>query len=320
MRAIVVREHGGPEVLEPVEVADPVPGPGELVLEVAAAGVNFEDVHLRSGLYASSPPFTPGGEAAGTVVAVGDGVTGFAPGDVVASAYVRGSYAERALVAEDRTVSVPDGVDPRQAAVALQQGMTAHYLTHATYSVAAGDTVLVHAAAGGMGLMLTQVVTALGGRVIGTVSTEEKERLARAAGAAEVLGYDGFAPAVRDLTGGAGVPVVYDGVGATTFDGSLESLRRRGMLVLYGEASGTVPPFDLARLLTAGSAYLTRPTLSDYVVTGEELRARAADVLGWVAAGDLELHIGRTYGLADAREAHADLEGRRTMGKLLLIP
>lgn len=320
MRAIVVREHGGPEVLQAAEVPEPEPGPGQVLIDVDAVGVNFVETYNRSGHYPSTPPFTPGGEAAGAVVAVGDGVTGLKAGDVVVSTNVRGAYAERALLDADRAVPVPAGLDARQAAAALLQGMTAHYLTHSTYQVRAGDTVLVHAAAGGMGLLLTQLVKLLGGRVIGTVSTPEKERLAREAGADDVVGYDGFTAAVRELTGGDGVPVVYDGVGATTFDGSLESLRRRGTLVLYGAASGPVPPFDPARLQGTGSTYLTRPTLVDHVVTREELLQRATNVLGWVAAGDLKLHVGRTYPLADAAQAHADLEGRRTTGKLLLIP
>ncbi|HEY3684412.1 MAG TPA: quinone oxidoreductase [Streptosporangiaceae bacterium] len=320
MRAIVVREHGGPEVLVPAEVAEPVPGAGQLLVAVEAVGVNFVEAYNRSGHYPSKPPFTPGGEAAGTVVAVGERVAEFGVGDVVVSTNVRGAYAERALVDADRAVRVPEGLGARQAAAALLQGMTAHYLTHATYPVQPGDAVLVHAAAGGMGLLLTQLVKVLGGRVIGTVSTAEKERLAREAGADEVVGYDGFPAAVRAFTGGAGVSAVYDGVGRTTFDGSLESLRRRGTLVLYGAASGPVPPLDPARLQAAGSVFLTRPTLVDHVVTREELLARASDVLGWVAAGDLNVHIGRTYPLDSAGEAHSDLEGRRTTGKVLLIP
>lgn len=320
MRAIVVNEHGGPEVLRPEDVPDPEPGAGQVLVEVAAAGVNFIETYLRSGHYPSKPPFTPGGEAAGTVAAVGDGVTDLAPGDVVVTTNARGSYAQKTLVDADRAVRVPDGLDARQAAAALLQGMTAHYLVHSTYEVRPGDTVLVHAAAGGMGLLLTQLVKLRGGRVIGTVSTAEKERLARDAGADEVIGYDDVPDVARQLTGGEGVPVVYDGVGATTFDGSLASLRPRGILVLYGAASGPVPPVDPARLQATGSAYLTRPTLVNYVATREELVRRAGDVLGWVASGDLKLHIGDTYPLADAARAHEDLQGRRTTGKLLLIP
>lgn len=320
MRAIVVNEHGGPEVLRPEDVPDPEPGPGQVLVQVAAAGVNFVETYLRSGHYPGKPPFTPGGEAAGTVLAAGDGVTGLAPGDLVVTTNARGSYAEKTLVDADRAIRVPEGLDARQAAAALLQGMTAHYLVHASYEVQPGDTVLVHAAAGGMGLLLTQLVKLRGGRVIGTVSTAEKERLAREAGADEVIGYDGVPDSVRRLTGGDGVPVVYDGVGATTFDGSLAALRRRGVLVLYGAASGPVPPVDPARLQATGSAYLTRPTLVDHIVTRDELVRRATDVLGWVSSGDLNLRIGHTYPLAEAARAHEDLQGRRTTGKLLLIP
>ncbi|GAA3239319.1 quinone oxidoreductase [Actinocorallia longicatena] len=320
MRAIVVTEHGGPEVLHPSEVPAPEPGAGQLAVEVAAAGVNYIDTYHRTGRYPTKPPFTPGVEVAGTVVAVGPGVTGFAAGDLVATADAVGGYAERALVNADRAIAVPAGADLRLAAAALLQGMTAHYLTHSTHPVLPGETVLVHAAAGGMGLLLTQLVKLRGGRVIGTVSTPEKERLAREAGADEVLGYDGFAEAVRDLTGGEGVAAVYDGVGRTTFDGSLAALRRRGVLALYGAASGPVDPVDPMRLAGAGGVYLTRPSLAHYTVTREELAERAGDVLRWVASGELKLHIGRTYPLADARTAHEDLEGRRTTGKLLLIP
>lgn len=320
MRAIVVNEHGGPEVLRLEDAPDPEPGPGQALVEVAAAGVNFVETYFRAGKYPGTPPFTPGGEAAGTVLAVGEGVTDPAPGDLVVTTNARGSYAEKTVVDADRVVRVPEGLDARQAAAALLQGMTAHYLVHSTYEVRPGDTVLVHAAAGGMGLLLTQLIKLRGGRVIGTVSTAEKEKLARDAGADEVLSYDDVPDAVRRLTGGEGVPVVYDGVGATTFDASLASLRPRGMLVLYGAASGPVPPFDPARLQATGSAFLTRPTLVNYVATREELVQRAEDVLDWVTSGDLRLHIGRTYGLADARTAHEDLEGRRTTGKLLLVP
>ena len=320
MRAVVVAEHGGPDVLRVEDVPDPVAGPGQVVVDVAAVGVNFVDVYNRAGRYPSKPPYTPGGEAAGTVSGVGDGVTGVAVGDLVVSSNVRGAYAEKAVVDADRVVRVPDGVSARQAAAALLQGMTAHYLVNSTYAVQSGDTVLVHAAAGGMGLLLTQLVKLRGGRVVGTVSTPEKERLAREAGADEIVGYDEFAAEVRRLTGGEGVPVVYDGVGRTTFAGSLEALRPRGVLVLYGAASGPVPPFDPARLQSAGSAYLTRPTLVNHIATREELVRRATDVLGWVASGDLTLHVGRTYPLDEARTAHEDLEGRRTTGKLLLLP
>ncbi|MFA1547624.1 quinone oxidoreductase [Actinomadura chokoriensis] len=320
MRAIVITENGGPEVLEPAERPAPEPGPGEVLIDVAAAGVNFIDVYYRKGAYAQELPYTPGVEAAGTVAAVGDGVRGFSAGDRVAWANVQGAYAEKAVVPAERVVPVPDGVGLEDAAAALLQGMTAHYLTRSTYPIQAGDTVLVHAAAGGMGLLLTQTAKALGARVIGTASTPEKEKLAKDAGADVTMGYDGFADRVRELTGGEGVAAVYDGVGAPTFDGSLASLRRRGVLALYGAAGGAVPPFDPQRLNQAGSVYLTRPTLAHYVERREELLERAADVYGWVASGDVKVHVGRRYDLAEARAAHADLEARRSTGKLLLIP
>ncbi|TMQ92234.1 quinone oxidoreductase [Actinomadura soli] len=320
MRAIVITENGGPEVLAPAERPDLEPGPGEVLIDVAAAGVNFIDVYYRTGAYARELPYTPGIEAAGTVAAVGDGVEEFSVGDRVASSDVRGGYAAKALVAADRLVPVPDGVDLEDAAASMLQGMTAHYLTRSTYPIREGDTVLVHAAAGGMGLLLTQAAKALGARVIGTASTPEKEKLAKDAGADVTLGYDGFAARVRELTGGEGVAAVYDGVGAPTFDGSLASLRRRGVLALYGAAGGKVPPFDPQRLNPAGSLFLTRPMLAHYVATREELLERASDVLGWVESGVLRVHVGHRYDLAEAGAAHTDLEARRTTGKLLLIP
>ncbi|MEO3781836.1 quinone oxidoreductase [Actinocorallia sp. B10E7] len=320
MRAIVAEKHGGPEVLVPADLPDPVPGPGQLLVRVAAAGVNYIDTYHRTGRYETHPPFTPGVEVAGEVEAVGEGVTAFAPGDVVATADAIGGYAEKALVDQARAVPVPADVEPERAASVLLQGLTAHYLTHSTYAVQPGDTVLVHAAAGGMGLLLTQLVKLLGGRVIGTVSTPLKERVAREAGAEEVIGYEDFPRRVKDLTGGRGVPVVYDGVGAATFEGSLASLQPRGLLALYGAASGPVPPFDPIRLAGAGSLFLTRPTLAHYVSTSEELRTRAEDVFGWLAAGRLDVRVGERYPLAEARRAHEDLEARRTTGKLLLIP
>lgn len=319
MRAIVITENGGPEVLKPAETDDPVPGPGDVLIDIAASGVNFVDIYFRTGLYPAQTPYVPGVEGAGTVAAVGADVTEFAVGDRVGWAQVPGGYAERAVIAADRLVPIPDGVTAKQAAGVLLQGMTAHYLLTSTYSVQPGDTVLVHAAAGGMGLLLTQLAKLRGARVIGTVSTDAKEELARNTGADEVLRYEGFAAEVRRLTGGEGVAAVYDGVGAATFDGSLESLRPRGVLALYGYASGTVPPFDINRLNTGGSLFLTRPTLTHYIAARDELVSRAADVLGHVAAGELSLH-GREYALHDARLAHEDLEARRTTGKLLLIP
>jgi NADPH2:quinone reductase len=317
MRAIVVTEFGGSEVLRPTDYEDPQPGQGEIVIDVAASGVNYRDVYERTGGYPRALPYIPGGEAAGEVVAVGPGVTDVQVGDVVGAAEVRGSYAGRAAVAAARAVPVGE-IGAELAAAVLLQGLTAHYLTHSTYAIKAGDTALVHAAAGGVGLLLTQMVKLRGGRVIGTVSTAEKEKLARDAGADEVVRYDDFAEEVRRLTGG--VQVVYDGVGKTTFDGSLSTLRPRGMMALYGAASGPVPPVDPQRLNAGGSLFLTRPTLGHYVASREELRWRTEEIFGWIAAGDLSVHIGGRYPLDEARRAHEDLEARRTTGKLLLIP
>lgn len=322
MRAIVVNRHGGPDVLEAAEVSDPAPGPGDVLIEVAASGVNFLDVYHRSGAYPTEPPFVPGSEGAGTVSAAGENVDAVRVGDRVAWAMLPGSYADRAAIPTARVVPVPDGVAAEDAAAVLLQGMTAHYLTHATYPVQPGDTVLVHAAAGGMGLLLTQCAKLRGGRVIGTVSTAEKEKLARDAGADEVVRYGetDVAGAVSEFTGGAGVAAAYDGVGRDTFDASLASLRPRGTLALYGQASGAVPPVDVQRLNAAGSVFLTRPSLAHYVADRRELLERAGDVFEWVATGRLSLHIGGRYRLDEASAAHADLEARRTTGKLLLVP
>ncbi len=323
MRALVVTRHGGPEVLQVRQVPDPAPGPGQVLVEVAASGVNFVEVYHRTGAYPTNPPFTLGMEAAGRVVALGEGVTGFAVGDRVGWAMAPGAHAEYAAAPAASLVHVPDEVSDADAAAVLLQGMTAHYLTTSTYSVQNGDWALVHAAAGGMGLLLTQLVTRRGGRVIGTVSTAEKEKLARDNGAEQVIRYtevDDLATAVREVTGGAGVSVVYDAVGASTFDASLASLRPRGMLALYGAASGQVPPFDLQRLNAAGSLFVTRPTLAHYIAERPELEWRAGEVLGWVADGSLEVRIGHTYPLEEAAEAYRALESRRTTGKLLLTP
>ncbi|GAB3213988.1 quinone oxidoreductase family protein [Marinactinospora thermotolerans] len=320
MRAIVVTEHGGPEVLRPAETADPRPGPGEVIVDVEARGVNFIDVYQRSGAYATPLPFTPGVEAVGTVGELGPDVTGVTVGQRVGWVMLPGGYAERAAVPADRTVPIPDGVTSEQAAAVLLQGLTAHYLTHTTYPVQPGDTVLVHAAAGGTGLLLTQLAKLRGARVIGTVSTGAKEEAARAAGADEIVRYTetDVADAVRRLTDGAGVQAVYDGVGATTFDASLACLRPRGVLALFGQSSGAVPPVDPQRLNSAGSVYLTRPSLAHYTADREELLERASDVLGLVGTGSLKVHVGGRYDLADAARAHEDLTGRRTTGKLLL--
>jgi NADPH2:quinone reductase len=323
MRAIQITETGGPEVLRLAELPDPSPGPGELLVELAAAGVNYIDTYHRSGAYPMPLPFIPGSEGAGTVTAVGPDVSDVDVGDQVAWAGSPGSYAELAVVPADQAVPVPHGVDIEIAAGCLLQGMTAHYLVVSVHAVQPGETVLIHAAAGGMGLLLTQLATASGGRVIATVSTPDKERLAREAGAAEVIRYtevDDLADEVRRLTGGDGVAAVYDGVGATTFDASLASLRRRGILALFGAASGPVPPVDAQRLNSAGSVFLTRPKLADYVATRKELTWRAGEVFDAILDGSLRISIGGRYPLTDAGRAHQDLQGRRTTGKLLLLP
>ena len=323
MRAIQITRSGGPDVLTPTELPDPAPGPGELLVEVAAAGVNFIDTYQREGIYPMTLPFVPGMEGAGRVRTVGEGVTGGAGGDRGAWCAQLGSYAELVAVPAAKAVPVPDAVEDETAVGGLLQGMTAHFLVHDTFPVRDGDDVLVHAAAGGVGLLLTQLATARGARVIATVSTREKEELARGAGAAEVVNYtevDDLAAAVRELTGGTGVAVAYDSVGRTTFDASLAALRMRGMLVLYGASSGPVPPVDPQRLNQAGSLFLTRPKLFDHVITPEELTARAAAVYGAVADGTLDVRIGHRYPLAEARTAHEDLHGRRTTGKLVLLP
>ncbi|NMR31046.1 quinone oxidoreductase family protein [Crystallibacter degradans] len=319
-QAIVAEAPGGPEVMQLQEVRIPTPGPGQLLVKVAAAGVNFIDTYQRSGVYKVRFPFTPGSEIAGTVEACGEGVTGFAAGDRVATSEARGGYAQYALVDADGALPVPDGVSDETAAAIPLQGMTAHYLVNSSFKVQSGQTVLTHAGAGGVGLVLTQLLKAKGARVITTVSTDEKEELAREAGADEVLGYDGFAEQVRELTGGTGVDVVYDGVGKDTFEGSLASLRTRGTLVLFGGASGQVPPFDLQRLNAAGSLFVTRPKLADHLLTAEERRWRSEELFAAVLDGSLKMRVGASYPLAEAGQAHSDLESRRTTGKLLLIP
>ncbi|HEY1322849.1 MAG TPA: quinone oxidoreductase [Streptosporangiaceae bacterium] len=322
MRAVVVHEHGGPEVLSAGEADVPAPNEGELQVKVAAAGVNFVDIYHREARppYGGPVPYIPGAEGAGTVTAAGAGVTGFAEGDQVAWASGAGSYAEMCVLKTRHAVPVPPEVDLRTAAAVMLQGVTAHYLCHSTYPVAEGDPVVVHAGAGGVGLLLTQLVKMRGGVVIATTSTPEKADLARAAGADFVAGYEDFGEVVRQATGGAGAAVVYDGVGQATFDASLAALRRRGYLVLYGGASGPVPPFEIQRLNTGGSLFLTRPTMGDYIATREELLSRADDLFRWIAAGQLAVRVGATYPLADAGQAHEDLAARRTTGKLLLLP
>jgi NADPH:quinone reductase len=322
VRAIQVTETGGPDVLKFAQLPDPEPGVGQLLVKVAAAGVNYIDTYHRSGAYPMPLPFVPGSEGAGTVTAVGPDTGDIAVGDRVAWAAAPGSYTEVAVVPADQAVLVPAGMDNDIAAGCLLQGMTAHYLAVSVHAVQPGETVLVHAAAGGVGLLLTQLATARGARVIGTVSTAAKEKLAREAGAAEIVRYteiDDVAAEVRRLTGGDGVAAVYDGVGASTFDASLASLRPRGMLALYGAASGPVPPVDPQRLNSAGSVFLTRPKLADYVATRDELRWRAGEVFDAISAGSLRITIGGRYPLADAAQAHQDLQGRHTTGKLLLM-
>ncbi|HEY1641229.1 MAG TPA: quinone oxidoreductase [Streptosporangiaceae bacterium] len=320
MRAIVVEQNGGPGVLTIGERPDPEPGPGQLLVRVAAAGVNFMDIYQREGRppYNNALPYVPGSEGAGTVVATGDGVTSFGAGDQVAWTGIPGSYAELALIPADRALAVPAGVGLDTAAAVLLQGMTAHYLCHSTYPVAAGDVAVVHSAAGGVGLLLTQMVVMRGGAVVATTSTEAKAELARQAGAAQLAGYDNFGAVAAEVTGGDGAAVVYDGVGQATFDASLAALRRRGYMVLYGGSSGAVPPFELQRLNTGGSLFITRPTLVHYIATRDELVQRAGDLFSWIAGGKLNVRIGGQYPLADAARAHADLAARRTTGKLLL--
>lgn len=322
MKAIRIANHGGPEVLRLVEGPDPSPGDGELLVRIEAAGVNFIDVYHRTGLYPNPLPITPGLEGAGVVAGVGPGVTGFQEGDRVAWTRVLGSYAESVLVPAEQAVAIPDGIDTQTAAAVMLQGLTAQYLCNSTYVVKSGDTCLVHAAAGGVGLLLVQMVKAKGARVLGTVSTDEKAALAREAGADEVILYtrEDFLEAVQNHTAGRGVEVVYDGVGKDTFEKSLDSLASRGMMVSYGQSSGPVPPVDPLVLSQKGSLFLTRPVLFHYIPDRSSLEARAADVLGAVASGQLNVRIGQTFPLAEAGEAHRALEGRKTTGKVLLLP
>jgi len=322
MQAIRVHRTGGPEVLRYEQVEQPVPGPGQALVQVHAAGLNYIEVYQRTGLYQVALPFTPGSEAGGRVVEIGPGVSEVKVGDQVASQSFAGSYAEFSLAWADRLIVLPAGIPPRLAAGVMLQGMTAHYLACSTFPLAAGHTCLVHAAAGGTGQLLCQIAHLRGARVIGTVSTEAKAALARSAGADEVILYtqQDFQVETRRLTDGAGVHVVYDSVGRTTFTKSLNCLAPRGMLVLYGQSSGPVDPVDPQILNTKGSLYLTRPTLANYVGTRSELLERASAVLGWVANGSLKVTIGREFPLPAAAEAHVELEGRRTTGKVLLIP
>ena len=322
MQAIHITKIGGPEALIYAEVDKPSPKPGEALIAVEAIGVNFIDVYFREGRYPSPLPFIPGQEAAGTVAEVGDGVTSVKPGDRVAWCGVSGTYAEFAVAPAARLVTIPDGVTSEQAAAAMLQGMTAHYLSHATYAIQPGDEVLIHAGAGGTGLLFTQMARKLGARVFTTVSTEEKAQLSREAGADEAILYTqvDFAEEVKRLTNGKGLPVVYDSVGKSTFEQSLTCLRPRGIMALFGGSSGAVPPFDLIRLSQMGSLFITRPSLKDYIATREDLAMRAADVFKSLADGTLNLRIGHTYPLDQAAQAHRDLEGRKTTGKVILTP
>ena len=321
-RVVRVRETGGPEVLRLEQQEIGAPGPGELRIRNAAAGVNYIDVYFRTGLYPRPTPFVAGLEGAGTVESVGEGVRDFAASDRVAWSGVPGSYADALLAPAASVVRIPDGLDERRAAASMLQGMTAHYLVHGTRDTHPGDTALVHAAAGGAGLLTVQMLSAAGATVFGTCSTPEKEALAREAGAAHVIRYTetDFAAEVRRLTNGRGVDVVYDSVGKTTFEGSLACLRPRGLLVLFGQSSGPVPPFDLARLNALGSLFITRPSLAHYMQTRAELEMRAGEVLSAIEKGALHVRIGAEYPLAQAADAHRALEGRRTTGKVLLLP
>jgi NADPH:quinone reductase len=322
MKAIQVNQPGGPEVLQLADLPIPQPKPNEAVVKIAASGVNFIDIYQREGRYNVPPPFVPGQEGAGVVTSVGPEVKSIKPGDRVAWTTILGSYAEYAAVPGERLVQVPQGVSDQQAAAVMLQGMTAHYLSHDTFPLKPGQTALIHAAAGGVGLLLVQMAHNIGARVIGTVSTDEKAKLARQAGADEVILYTqtDFEAETKRLTGGKGVDVVYDSVGKTTFEKGLNVLRPRGMMVLFGGSSGAVPPFDPMQLASKGALYVTRPTLVHYTATTEELRARASDVFKMIAEGKLKLRIEHIYPVADAATAHRDLEGRKTTGKLLLIP
>jgi NADPH2:quinone reductase len=322
MKAIQIQQTGGPEALQLVDLPVPQPKSNEAVVKIAAAGINFIDIYQREGRYKVALPFVLGQEGAGTVTALGFEVKSVKPGDRVAWAGVLGAYAEYAAVPAERVVPIPQSVSERDAAAAMLQGMTAHYLCHDTYPLRRGETALVHAAAGGVGLLLVQMAHNIGARVIGTVSTEEKAKLAREAGADDVILYTthDFEVETKRLTAGKGVDVVYDSVGRDTFEKGLNVLRPRGYMVLFGGSSGAVPPFDLIQLSQKGSLYVTRPTLFHYTATREELVARSGAVFGMIAAGKLTLRNEHSYSLGDAQQSHRDLEARKTTGKLLLIP
>jgi len=322
MKAIQVKQTGGPEAMELVDLPVPEPTANEAVVKLSASGVNFIDVYHREGRYKVPLPFTPGQEGAGVVTAVGADVKSVKVGDRVAWSHLLGSYAEYEAVQAHRLVPVPDGVTDQQAAAAMLQGMTAHYLVHDTYPLKRGENALVHAAAGGVGALLVQMAHNIGARVIATASTEEKARIARDAGADQVILYtqSDFEAETKRLTDGKGVDVVYDSVGKTTFEKGLNVIRPRGMMALFGGSSGAAPPFDPITLTQKGSLFLTRPSLVNYIATREELLARSGAVFGMMASGKLKVRIGHTYPLAEAQRAHRELEGRMTTGKLLLIP
>ncbi|MGI8722759.1 MAG: quinone oxidoreductase family protein [Geodermatophilaceae bacterium] len=320
MRAIQVTEHGGPEVLKLIDAPAPEASEGQLVVDVAAAGLNYIDTYQRSGSYPIDTPFILGQEGAGTVRAIGTGVDGISVGDRVAWKNCLGSYAETVAISAAEAVPVPDGVEAELAAAAMLQGLTAHYLATSTYPVQGGDWVVVHAAAGGVGQLLTQIVKLRGGHVLATTSTPEKAALATAAGADKVVSYAEMPSAAKEVTGGVGVAAAYDGVGKSTFDDSMAALRIRGTMVLFGAASGPVPPIDPQRLNSGGGLFLTRPSVVHYTRDRDELTRRTDEIFGWIADGSLRVQIGHRYPLADAAEAHRDLEGRKTTAKVLLIP
>jgi NADPH2:quinone reductase len=322
VKAIRVHETGGAEALRLETIPDPIPGPGQVLVRLEAIGVNFIEIYQRRGLYKVQMPFVPGEEGAGTVAAIGSGVEDVRIGDRVASVNFRGSYAELAIADADKVVPIPDGLDTRAAAALMLQGMTAHYLATSVHALQPGDRCLVHAAAGGVGLLLCQIAKRRNAIVFGTVSTAEKARLARDAGADEVIDYttQDFVAEVQRLTNGAKLQVVYDSVGATTYLGSIDCLAPRGMLALFGQSSGVVPPIDPLLFTRKGSLFMTRPTLGHYIATRDELVWRAGDVLGWVREGAVTLRIDREVPLAQAADAHRALEERRTTGKVLLVP
>ncbi|HWR13237.1 MAG TPA: quinone oxidoreductase [Terriglobales bacterium] len=322
MKAIQVSKTGGPEALQYVDLPVPKPKPNEALVKIESIGVNFIDVYFREGRYPAQTPFIVGREMAGTVTEVGSEVRDLQPGDRVAQTSVMGSYAEYQCVPEAQLVKVPDQITSEQAAAVMLQGATVHYLVRSTYPLKSEDTLLLHAAAGGVGLLLAQFAKRIGARVVGTVSTEEKAKLAREAGVDDIILYtqQDFVAETKRLTGGKGVDVVYDGVGKTTFEGSLSVLKPRGYMVLFGASSGAVPPFDPIRLSQMGSLFLTRPNLVNYIATREELQWRMTEVFNMMIAGDLKVHVGQRYKLSDAPQAHRDLEGRKTTGKVILQP